>query len=593
MAPLLPTCAILTLVGAAAAQNATSTLSASATVNGSLVANPSAFATALQVDVDDLWNLFVGPVSSADITTTVAPTPVPSSELIPPPPLYYSPFPSGQQVPVIAKNESWGFPKDFWWGVASAAYQVEGAVQAEGRGPSIWDVLTHRVTDFVADNSTGDIADNQYYLYKQGQQWRLSWLAAINIARIAALGVPAYSFSISWSRIFPFGSGPVNEEAIAHYNYMIDTCIQYNVTPMVTLYHWDLPLVLQNTYGGWLSENIVNDFVAYARVAYARFGDRVNHWFTVNEPIVFCDMYPLPANYFKNTSITALHQPFVCGQNVLLAHAQAYRLGKSMMPGSTISFKNNGGYKIPLTNSSADAEAVQRAWDFNEGWFATPIFLTGDYPASLKSFVSTFLPAFTEEQKTLINGTSDVFAHDAYTSQFYFAPDDGIAACIANSSNPLYPSCANTSYAYSASDGGWLIGPAADPGSPWLHKATDWVPAFLRYIQDTWKPPGGVAVTEFGFAEPFEYSKKIRADILFDPIRSSYYHDYLQAILIAISEGVNVVGCLAWSLVDNLEWSTGYTVKFGMQYVNLTTQERYYKASFFTYVNAFQQYLAE
>lgn len=241
---------------------------------------------------------------------------------------------------------------------------------------------------------------------------------------------------------------------------------------------------------------------------------------------------------------------------MLLAHSEAYRLGKSMMPNSIITFKNNGGYKIPLTNSSADAEAVQRAWDFNEGWFADPIFLTGDYPASVKEYLATTnLPPLTEEQKTLINGTADFFAHDAYTSQFYFAPDDGIAGCVANASNPLYPTCANTTYTYPSASGGWLIGPAADPGAPWLHKATDWVPAFLNYMYTTWKKP--VAVTEFGFAEPFEEYKTLLPDILFDPIRSSYYRDYMQGVLMAISEGVPVLGTLAWSIFDNLEWAQG------------------------------------
>jgi len=274
----------------------------------------------------------------------------------------------------------------------------------------------------------------------------------------------------------------------------------------------------------------------------------------------------------------------------LLAHAKAYHLARSLGINGTISFKNNGGDKIPLTNSSADALAVQRAWDFNEGWFANPIFINGDYPQYLKEYVSGFLPAFTADEIAMINGTADIFAHDAYTSQFYMAPDSGIDACVSNSSHPLYPSCANTTYTYPSSSGGWNIGPAADPLSPWLHKATDWVAPFLHYIQDTWHPRGGIAITEFGFAEPFEVQKTIKADILFDPIRSSYYRDYMQAILIAISEGVNVVGTLGWSILDNLEWSSGYQDKFGVQYVNFTTQERAYKASFFEYVNAFIVY---
>jgi hypothetical protein len=189
-----------------------------------------------------------------------------------------------------------------------------------------------------------------------------------DIARLAAIGVNAYSFSIAWTRLFPFGSGSVNELGIAHYNDVIDTCIQYNITPMATLHHWDMPALLQNKYGGWLGEEVVGDFREYARVAYGRFGDRVKHWFTINEPIVICtQQYPMPDGYWRNLSIPKIEQQFVCGRNILLAHAEAYRLGKSIIPDSSITFKHNGGYKIALTNSSADAEAVQRAWDFNEG----------------------------------------------------------------------------------------------------------------------------------------------------------------------------------------------------------------------------------
>lgn len=157
---------------------------------------------------------------------------------------------------------------------------------------------------------------------------------------------------------------------------------------------------------------------------------------------------------------------------------------------------------------------------------------------------------------TWVNSTTPNIGRTILLNIFQTAPDSGVAACVGNTSHPLYPTCFNTTYSYTASSGGWNVGPAADPLSPWLHKATDWVPAFLHYIQDTWKP-AGVAVTEFGFAEPFEVQKTIKADILSDPIRRSYYKEYMQAILIAISEGVNVVGCLAWSIVDNLEWTAG------------------------------------
>jgi beta-glucosidase len=157
------------------------------------------------------------------------------------------------------------------------------------------------------------------------------------------MGIKAYSFSISWSRVLPFGRGPVNEQALAHYDDVINTCIKYNVEPIVTLYHWDLPLYLQFLYGGWLSENIVPDFVNYANITFQRYGDRVKKWVTVNEPIVFCSNYPLAKGYFPPTSIPPKQQPYFCGQSVLLAHSQAYHLYKSLGYNGTVFFKTNGG----------------------------------------------------------------------------------------------------------------------------------------------------------------------------------------------------------------------------------------------------------
>lgn len=170
------------------------------------------------------------------------------------------------------------------------------------------------------------------------------------------------------------------------------------------------------------------------------------------------------------------------------------------------------------------------------------------------------------------------------------APDTGIAACQANYSHPLFPTCANSTFTLAPADGGWLIGPAADPYTSWLHKATDWIPAFMRYINTTWHPAGGIAVSEFGFTEPFEHDKKLLGDTRSDLGRVAYYKDYLAALLMAMSEGIKIVGVLAWTITDNLEWTAGFGVKFGLQYVNLTTQERHYKASFFELKNMIETY---
>lgn len=170
------------------------------------------------------------------------------------------------------------------------------------------------------------------------------------------------------------------------------------------------------------------------------------------------------------------------------------------------------------------------------------------------------------------------------------APDTGIDACLTNYSHPLFPTCANSSFQLSDADGGWLVGPAADPYTSWLHKATDWIPQFLRYINQTWPHPGGIAVSEFGFTEPFEHDKKLLGDIRMDLGRVTYYREYVHAVLMAMSEGIKVVGLLAWTIADNLEWTAGFGVKFGLQYVNLTTQERAYKASFFELKDVIETY---
>ncbi|KAI3400687.1 hypothetical protein diail_2399 [Diaporthe ilicicola] len=539
--------------------------------------------TAQNATLDDLWDKYVGPVSTSPVNTTVDPDPVPSESLTPPPPLFYPPppFPGGAQVPLQTRNETWNFPQTFWRGVSGSSFQIEGAVKADGRGPSIWDVLT-RIPGFIQNGDTADIADNNYYLYKQ------------DIARIAALGINTYAFSISWSRIFPFGSGDVNEAGLQHYDDVIDTCLQHGITPVVTLYHWDLPLNLQIAYGGWLGDQITSDFSEYARVAFTRWSSKVQYWVTVNEPGVFCNTFPLPEGYFNDSAtadIPSAQQFYVCAQNVLLAHSSAYHVGKGINSSLSISFKNNGGYKIPVDDTPDTAAAVQRAYDFNEGLWATPFFLSGDFPESVREYASGFLPALTAEQKAQINGTSDIFMIDAYgTGGFVTAPGDGgLQACLSNTSHPEYPKCYGGASTYPGANY-WPTGPAVDPCASWLQYGTDWVPAMLKTYQDMFKPAGGIVISEFGLPEPYESSRTDLHSIVIDPLRSRYYREYMQSILMAMAEGINVVGTLAWSILDNFEWNQGYSCRFGLQYVNYTTQERYFKASAFEYVNMFQVY---
>lgn len=227
-------------------------------------------------------------------------------------------------------------------------------------------------------------------------------------------------------------------------------------------------------------------------MAFTRWSSKVQYWVTVNEPGVFCNRYPLPEGYF-NDSVTAdippAQQFYTCARNVLLAHSSAYHIGQSINSSLSISFKNNGAYKIPVDNTEDTAAAVQRAWDFNDGLWATPFFLTGDFPESVKEYVSAFLPAFTAEQKAQINGSSDLFMIDAYGGGgFITVPGDGgLQACVGNASHPDYPGCYGGASTYPGADY-WPTGPAVDPCASWLTYSTDWVPTMLKTYQDMFKP---------------------------------------------------------------------------------------------------------
>lgn len=290
----------------------------------------------------------------------------------------------------------------------------------------------------------------------------------------------------------PYGSGLSNEAGFQHYDNVIDTCLQYGILPVVTLYHWDLPLSLQLEYGGWLNEQIISDFTEYARTVFTRWSGKVQYWVTLNEPGVFCKRYPLPGGYFNDSTTSSIpsdQQFYTCTQNALLAHSAAYHVGKGVNSSLSISFKNNGGYKIPVDDTADTAAAVKRAYDFNEGLWATATFLTGDYPESVREYVSGFLQPFTSRQKAQINGTSDIFMIDAYgVGGFVTAPEDGgLQACLSNTSHSAYPHCYEDVSTYPGADY-WPTGPAVDPCASWMAYGTDWVAAMLGAYQDMFKP---------------------------------------------------------------------------------------------------------
>jgi beta-glucosidase len=454
----------------------------------------------------------------------------------------------------------------------------------------VWDLIPHRWVNSIADNTTGDIGPNSYYYYKQDN------------ARMQALGIPAYSFSVSWSRVFPFGAGPVNALGVQYYDNVIEDMIARNVLPVITLFHWDTPLALFNSYGAWTSETIVADFVHYAKYIITRYDQYVHAWVTFNEP-QYCNWrfstYPfgtiLPS--YNDVGEGGPKARFLCGHNTLLAHAEVYHWYKNVFNGTKpMTLKHSANYIIGNSTSEEDQAAVQRQYDYNMGWFGQCWTESADYPETLKTTLEPFglLPSFTEEQKNKLRGSCDWFAVDAYNTLYASAPPNGIANCTSNQTDSNFPDCAPTTH---LQPNGFPMGPNADAGATWLYSTPTGIRKFLNFITKEYFPASaakGIMVTEFGFADPDEQNFNTLEQILWDLRRADYVQSFLDNILAArVLDGVNVTGIFGWSLVDNYEWNSGMGTKFGLQYLNQTSYERHPKASMFQFLNWFKQHGAQ
>ncbi|KAB8217085.1 beta-glucosidase [Aspergillus novoparasiticus] len=481
--------------------------------------------------------------STMPFSTTVSPTPIPSSELVFPPPL-----------PIPSPSGGTPLPKDFIWGVAGSAWQIEGAIQAEGRGPA---PIVDKLGALPNSDHTDDGVTNSmsYYLYKQ------------DIARLAAIGVPYYSFSISWSRVLPFGvaDSPVNQQAIEHYDDVINTCLKYGVTPIVTLWHFDTPLMVD-----FDEDSMIEDFIYFAQVVMAHFADRVPIWQTFNEP---------------NIGFLYSFREYQTINRITLAHAEVYHWYKDVLNGmGRVSFKfaNNLAYPLHGPSNASDVAASVRYQNMVLGMMGNPIFLGQQIPKEYLETAGMNVTALTTEQIQRIRGTADFLSIDPYTVQLATAPTNGIDACAANSRDENWPFC--VVFSNTRTDG-WIVGAAANN---FIRIAPEYVRQQLKYLWDVYKPTGGIMITEFGFPVPNENLKAL-SEQRFDLERSLYFHDFLTETAKAIrDDGVNVIGSLAWSFVDNNEWGD-YSQQYGLQTANRTTFERTFKRSFFDFVDFFHR----
>lgn len=439
------------------------------------------------------------------------------------------------------------FPAHFLWGSASASYQVEGAWDEDGKGPSIWDQFV-RIPGKTFKGTTGDLAVDHYHRYKE------------DVQLMAEMGLKAYRFSVAWTRIFPQGKGKVNEKGIQFYSDLIDELISKQIEPILTIYHWDLPQALQDEYGGWESRQIVDDFTNYAVTLYKHFGDRVKYWVSLNEQNIFTSFgYKM-----------AMHPPGVKDERLFyqvnhhasLANASAIKEFRRWVPDGKIgpSFAYSPAY--PATSKPVDILAAENAEELNAHWWMD-VYAWGKYPQSAWRYLEEKRLAPIVESgdfELLQEGKPDFMGLNYYqTTTFETNPLDGVSEGKMNTSGKK--------------------GTSQDTGIPGLYKTiknehlerTNWdwnidptgLRIALRRITNRYQLP--ILISENGLGE---YDELEEGDIINDDYRIQYLKVHLQAVQEAITDGVDMLGYCTWSFTDLLSWLNGFQKRYGFVYVN-------------------------
>lgn len=427
------------------------------------------------------------------------------------------------------------FPKDFIFGTATAAYQIEGASTEDGRGPSIWDTFAHTPGN-VKNNETGDVACDHYHRLEED----LDLIAGV---------VRHYRFSVSWPRILPNGTGEINQKGVDFYNRLIDGLIERGVTPWLTLYHWDLPQALQDK-GGWASRDIIQWFDDYVRICVNLFGDRVKNWMVINEPSVIS--YLGHALGFFAPGIKDERQYWACVHHLNMVVGQSFRTIKSLDPSLQV-----GSTYTPVPPRMIDEKdndmvpLMEGVWHYN---FLHPLF-TGTY----MDVVADRVAPYVQPGDDIIMKANLDFIGLQHYSPIYFSRDDSrvLGVMFAEGPDDL-----------PKSDLGWVIDPEAYQKI--LLELND------RYPGKRW------VITEGGVA----LNDKLTDGRVQDDNRIDYLTQYLRAVRNAMDFGMNIGGYFVWSLMDNYEWASGYGPRFGLIFIDYEQdQARIPKKSYFWYKN--------
>jgi beta-glucosidase len=427
------------------------------------------------------------------------------------------------------------FAPTFVWGVASSAFQIEGAATADGKGASIWDEFC-RVPGVIADGSDGGIACDHYNRLQS------------DLDLIAALGVGAYRFSISWPRIQPTGFGPIAGPGIDFYNRLVDGLLERDIEPFATLYHWDLPATLQRERNGWADRDTAYRFAEYAAVVAERLGDRVRSIATHNEPWVTATIGHELGHFapgIKNRAV-AMQTSHHC----LLSHGLAAKAMRSARSNLDVGIVLNLSPVYSASDSAADKVLASREDGLLVRWYMDAL-LRGKYPQDILEYLAADAPPIEAGDMQLISAPLDFLGVN------YYYP------IVSMAGRPFSPAREGVP----VTDMGWEVAPA---------KFTD---LLLRLDRDYELPP--LFITENGAAYP---DQVIEGGIK-DEERRAYIETHIRAIANAIDQGVDVRGYFVWSLLDNFEWASGYTKRFGIYYVDYATQARILKRSGFWYKN--------
>ena len=439
------------------------------------------------------------------------------------------------------------FPPGFNWGTATSSYQIEGAWREGGRGLSIWDAFAH-TPGKTARGDTGDVACDHYHRFRE------------DVALMARMGVKAYRFSIAWPRLQPAGYGPANPEGIRFYSDLIDELLAHNITPWVTLYHWDLPLALQLEIDGWLDPRCAAFFRDYAALCFDRFGDRVKHWITFNEPWVAAVLGYGQGSFAPGR--VSRDGPYQAAHQMLRAHALSVDLYRTRFAAQDgrIGMAPNCDWREPLTPQAADREAAGRAVEFILGWFGDPLWF-GEYPESMRARLGERLPRFTDRESGLLRGSGDFFGINHYTTHYAADAPGKQPACVGCDPDADAEAAFSLDPAWPRTAMGWAI-------APWgLNRLLHWIDR--RYGRPE------IVITENGCA----MEDRLEDGRVDDPGRIDFFKGYLAECSKAIGEGVRLSGYFAWSLLDNFEWASGYGKRFGLHYVDFATRQRLPKSS--------------